>query len=154
MMVAIYFSWIETKVLFGCWTWRLEHFYMTCPWNSSYFDFMFMRVNSNNVAIVTSNWYHSTLRVYDFQCLRETDAIPTHLHRFWAIKICVFFGAYRSFEMPRILLIQCFIEKNSENSFMFSNKIDFNQMRWKTILFCWLQVPSLLSSLIYYFRNR
>ena len=48
------------------------------PMKLSYFDVIFTRVSSNYVVIVTTNRFHSTLRVYDFKSLRDTDAVPTH----------------------------------------------------------------------------
>jgi WD40 repeat protein len=45
----------------------------------SYFDVILTRVNSNYVVIVTTNRVYSTLHVYDLKCLKETDAVPTHL---------------------------------------------------------------------------
>ena len=49
------------------------------PMKLSYFDVMFTRVNSNYVVIVATNRIRSMLRVYDLKCLRDTDAVPTHL---------------------------------------------------------------------------
>jgi hypothetical protein len=36
-------------------------------------------INSNYVVLLTENEYHSKLYVYDLKCLKETEAVPSHL---------------------------------------------------------------------------
>ena len=42
-------------------------------------DQLIFRVNSNYVVILSCSQFLSKLNVYDLKCLKETDAVPTHL---------------------------------------------------------------------------
>ena len=42
-------------------------------------DSIICSANSNYVVILSYNYYYSKLNVYDLKCLKETDAIPSHL---------------------------------------------------------------------------
>jgi hypothetical protein len=35
--------------------------------------------NSSYVAMLSCNYFYSKLNVYDLECLKETDAVPSHL---------------------------------------------------------------------------
>ena len=45
----------------------------------SSFDCIISKVNSNYIVIATIQNWNSTLHVYDLECLKETDVVPTHL---------------------------------------------------------------------------
>jgi F-box-like len=42
-------------------------------------DLMICSANSNYVVILSGNDFYSKLNVYDLECLKETDAVPSHL---------------------------------------------------------------------------